>query len=285
MSQSVIQPLIFAFSDYRLFLRAWLQESKQTQPKLTFALVAADIGMQAPAFSKVINGDSDLTSDQAFLLCRRLRMNDDERAYFQLLLDHERSALSERKQELETARILMQRKHLNTPIRVATEDTQFVSEADRSAYFANPWAAIIHMYLTIPRYQVDVGSIGTQLQLPAGFLHSTLALLRRMGLAREFTPGKWTSIEHSVHSMDLAGLPAAHQLLFRSIALQRLSVLPLKERYGLSVVYSADEATNEASRQILINAVTEIHKLVTASTPTSVYQLSIDLFPWNEAKS
>lgn len=283
---------IFEYLDYRQFLRDWLQERRSQGEDLTFAQLAEDIGMQRPAFSKVLNGDSNFNTDQTYLLGKRLNLSLDEEAYLNLLLERERSGLAARKEELEESIFAFQRRHISTPIEVASKDTEFESERDRAAYFSSPWTPIIHVFLTIPKYQADVRKICEELDFPAEELERQLALLEKVGLISRVVSqdknGKrtehWMAAEKSIHSMDLSFLPAMQQLLFRSVSMHRLSVLPLTKRYGLSVAFSADGKCYEQARQILVKAVTEIHGLVSKSEPKQVFHLSLDMFPWEKSE-
>lgn len=268
---------IFEFSDYREYLR----QRVRNQDKITFAWVAAQARMQRPAFSKVMNGAVDLSSDQVFLIAEALSLSPDEAAYFELLVERERSGLSARKDAISEKIRKIQNRQVKTPTEIATSDTTFQSDADRVAYFTNPWAPLAHIFLTIPAYQAEPQKILRHLDISKGELTAILELLRRMGVVKKTNKGAWVTSEASVHSQDFA-LPTVQQLLFRAVQLQRLSVIPLSERYGLSVAFSSDEQTHEEARQILVKAVTKIHGLVSASPSKAVYHLNVDLFPWEK---
>lgn len=273
---------IFEYNDYRKFLRDWLQDQKTSQPQLTFAQVAADIGMQRPAFSKALQGDANFSADQVFNLCERLKLTEEEAEYFGLLVEQETTGLAKRRKFIRQKMRTMQKRQVVTPKALAFQEQVFMEEEDRVSYYSNPWASIIHIYLTIPEYQSQPKKIAKDLQLSEKEFTSHLALLERMKLIKNIGTEKWTATNTAVHSKDLSALPQLQQTLIKTVSLQRLSVLPLSERYGLCVTFSADEDVFEEMRQQLVKTVESFHKKVAAAESKRVYQLSIDLFPWSK---
>lgn len=271
---------IFEHSNYRDLLKAWLLHSKDDGEAVTGARLAEDIAMSRPAFSKASSGETQFTSDQAFLLSQRLGFSEEEADYFQLLVEIERTALEARKESLTTRRLALQKQHVSTPQEIGTSEAVFINEADKQAYFASPWAPLVHVFFTIPKYQGNPALLTEQLGIPSNELSSLISLLVRMKLLKEFEKGKWVTTDASIHSREYSALTTAQQMLGRAISMNRLSLIPLKERYGLSVTFSSDEKTYELSRQILVRAVAEMHALITDSAAEKVFQLSIDLFSW-----
>lgn len=276
---------IFEYDDYRSYLRALLQESQVEESSVTSQVLAQVFRIQGPAVSKILNGTLNLDADKAFLFSRHFRLSQEEEAYFSLLCSIENTSLQDRKNFLIEQRIEIQRQQVKTPKGIEAIAPQFRDPFDHAEYYANPWAPIVHIHLTISKYQINPDLIGEHIGLSKGQLDKVFSLLERVGLIRALPQGGFAATHQSVHAMDFSSLPRAQQILLRAISLERLSSQDLADRYGLSVTFSTDPETHEKCRQLLVSCVSEIHRLVQASGPQEVYQLTLDLFPWRQRTS
>lgn len=274
---------IYKYDNYQDFLKDIVAASTQEKNKANSAVSLANcLGVSSPTFSKMINGSLVLQEDHVYLLAQHLKLSEDESNYLSLLGEIQRSGLESRKKNLNLRRIEIQRQNHNTPQTLKTTQIDFENIQDEAQYYANPWAPIIHVYLTIPKYQADHSLLGKELGLSLIFIENTLDLLKKIGLVEKTTQGYWMPLTRSLHSSNLSYLTSAQQILTRAISLQRLSTQNLSDRYSLSVTFSTDPDIHEQCRRILIESVDRIHKLVINSKPEDVYHLTVDLFNWSQ---
>lgn len=78
---------LFAYSDYRLFLRDWYAEKKRTSKHFSLRMLAEKSGFKARDYLlRVMRGDRNLSLDGAGKLSRYLRFSEKQTEYFQTLV-------------------------------------------------------------------------------------------------------------------------------------------------------------------------------------------------------
>lgn len=271
---------IFEFTDLSEYLRSWMKEAKERNPKTTYASMAEQIQMQKSTFSKVLAGKYPLTSDQVFLLSRYLGLNEDETDFFYLLVEYQQSNLAVRREALLRKIIKIQKNKVKSASRLGAQNIMINDRSSQIDYFMSPFAAIVHVYLSVPKYQSQPEMIARELNITLQELNQTLVILEKLGLVERTHKNLWVSKQARVHIEDQAEPTRNQQLLLRAIALQRIAAIPLAERFGLSVTFSSEPKAIEESRQVLVRATQEIYEITKNTKSQSVYQINIDLFPW-----
>lgn len=274
--------IIYQFNDYKIYLREWLKYKKINNSRITFYQLAECIQVQKTTFSKILNGSAQLNSDQTYLLALEVCTTEEEQDYFHLLVEYAQTSLQKRKKNLEKKIQELQKERYVTAKVLNLTDLSFHSDEIQNEYFSNPYTALVHIFLTIPRYQNNIKLIAQDLNLEPTELQSILKLLEKIGLISKLKSNLYQVLHQHIQVKDVGYRVRSHQLLTHSIAQSRLATLNLKQRYGLCVSFSTDAKTIELCRQILIKAVQEISEQALTSKPESVYQLMIDFFPWTK---
>lgn len=273
---------IYQFTDYRLYLREWLRQKKKSSAGITFYYLAENIQVQKSTFSKILNGKGSFSSDQVYLLSKQVCNTSEEQEYFSLLVELEQTSLHHRKKSLESKIQEIQKERYTTSNVLKLRDLNFESDDFQNEYFNNPFTALVHVFLTIPKYQNNIKLISEDLNLDANEFQRVLELLVKLKLAVKVDSNSYKAQHEIIQIKDKGSRVRTNQLLIHSIALNRLATLNLNQRYGLCVSFSADVKTIESSRQILIQAVQKIADLTLHSKSENVYQLMIDFFPWSK---
>ena len=92
---------IYAYEDYRAFLRDSFLERKGSDPDFTHRKLAALGGFANPGFfNEVIKGRRDLTGEAANKFCRAFGWKENEADYFRLLVSHNQSRNPEEKDDI-----------------------------------------------------------------------------------------------------------------------------------------------------------------------------------------
>lgn len=274
--------MIYQFTDYKAYLREWLNQKKKNNSRVTFYKLAEEIQIQKTTFSKVLNGRANLTNDQAYLLALQVCASEEEKDYFYLLIEYAQTSIQKRKKDLEKKIQVLQRERYVTADSLSISDLTFNNDDVQNEYFNNPYIALVHIFLTIPKYQINVKLIAQELNLDLVELQNILKLLEKIRLISKVNANYYQVLKEHIQIKDRGNLVRSHQLLTHSIALSRMATLNLKQRYGISVSFSTDTKSIELCRQILIKAVHEISEIALKSKPESVHQLMIDFFPWSK---
>ncbi|MEQ1878334.1 MAG: TIGR02147 family protein [Bdellovibrionia bacterium] len=78
-------PQIFAYQDYRPFLRDWCAHLKQTQPGFSMRAVAREAGLASGYLPMVIAGKRNISADVLERLLPRLHLTVNQQSYFKVL--------------------------------------------------------------------------------------------------------------------------------------------------------------------------------------------------------
>jgi len=87
-------------NDYRSALRKALESRKKTDPKATYQNLAQAMRVQKSYLSKVLNQGAELSSDQLHLASKYLEFSEQQESYIELLLQHSRSVIPDRRTQI-----------------------------------------------------------------------------------------------------------------------------------------------------------------------------------------
>src|SRR5262245_46889647 len=104
---------LYSFQSYKLFLQSHLKARQALDAKFSFSWLADQAGVQRSYMSRVMKGQANLSSDQLYAAARALKLPPEERDYLLPLLEIDRCAVPERRQELEKTRDRLQQKKLS----------------------------------------------------------------------------------------------------------------------------------------------------------------------------
>lgn len=176
----------YSHCSYRDLLKSCLHARKLIDPSSSAQRLAEAARVQKSYFSKVLSGKADLNSDQLFLISQFLKWTDDELDFAQLLLERDRSSVSDRRKSLEARIQSVRRKHLKIAEHVSAQKADF-TETRLSEYYLDPWVQIVHVCLSIPRYAQDVRLLAHDLMVPEELIGrsiQTLVQLRMLKMHR-----------------------------------------------------------------------------------------------------
>lgn len=268
---------ILSLKSYREVIKAGLDRLKRTGYKGGFSQLSDATGIHRPYLSRVMGGHADLNADQAHAVCEFLGFDEGETEYTQLLLDYARATHPARKARLKTKIRSIRERELEIKTQLRAPEAAVGSVL---RYYLNPIYQIVHMYLTIPRFQSNPRLIAAQLNISPKQLEDTLSVLVAEGLVTQVKPGQFVSAKDAVHLPDDSPLCLSQQILVRARSLERLSTLGPKNSFRFSVTFSADEETYDGIRERFNRFLRELEPMVRAAPCENVYQLNFDLFPY-----
>ena len=86
-----VQTSIYNFTDYRSYLRAAIEEKVRKNPAFSLRAFARDAGLSPSHISRALSGQKRLSASAAHLISQSLVLNAREVAYFQTLIELEKS--------------------------------------------------------------------------------------------------------------------------------------------------------------------------------------------------
>lgn len=269
---------IFEMRDHREILKALINSRKSEG--YSFSKLATTIGVQKTYVSRVINNEACWSSDQAFAICNEFNFNEDEVDYFCLLIEEERCGLDIRSKHIKKLLKTLRRKHLRTEMSI---QAQVVESKDQlsAEYFADPYHSLVHVYLTIPKYQKTLSILSTTVGISLDHLMKIIQRLEGLGVIKYDKKNDTVAvIQTSIHSPSGTPQIQAHQELFRAFALDRLHRCNEEQKNGFTVVFAGDKNLQESIWAEFLKFLEKTEKLAKSTSPENVYYLQFDLFPW-----
>lgn len=273
---------IFEEISYRKIIRKAVEERKSLEPEFNFQAMASFVGIQKSYLSKVVAGSADLNSDQLFLVCEYLRFDQNQRKYMALLLEHERSYVKVRKEQLlaeirEVQGLYRETKeHLHAP--KAGDEIKGLSD-----YYLDPINQIVHICLSIPRYAEAPAQLSKDLGVGNKRVSEALSQLERLGIISRENK-KIRILLDDIHLPRESSVYRAWRNSIKLLSIKRLDELDTKSAYSFAVSFSANEEVRDRIQSRFLDFLKQIEGLVKSAPSQGAYQMSFDLFPWTEVR-
>jgi len=272
---------IYSYSDLRDLITDLVKFRQAKGEKITFERLAQAARVQKAHISNVLKGRASFQPDQVYLICQELNLSSEERHYSLLLLEHERSGLQERKNELFKEIENFQQKHLQTEQHIQALAKNANYEKSFPDYYLDPLHQIIHIAISVDRFSRDPEALAEGLGFPKVKVLAALDNLKKHGFIIE-KQGRFVNLHKKIHLKSSSPLYPAWRFQLQNLALARARMLPTKNTYGFSAAFSADLSTFRKIQSKILEMLKEVESDVSVAPPDQVYHFSIDLFPWSE---
>lgn len=269
---------IFKFLDYRDYLRTEINERKKKDPTINYKNIAESVRVQTPFISKVINLHAHFSSDQCFLVCRYLNLENDELAFFNLLHSYQTTGIHERKDFL--LKKINDLKSKNTGAKEILKDFEPKNRVPIE-FRVDPLLHIVKIGLSIPRYNENLNLLAKDTGIPIKKIESEIDKLIQTGIAERKDSGFIILEKNMVISKNERGFEAWFQQL-RSIGVFKYLILPDDQKFSLIGVFSGDDQVKEYIQSGMVELMTDARKFCTDRPKENIYQFSFDIFNWSK---
>ena len=271
---------LFTLLDYKKIIRECLQEKKQVSARYTFEKMAKYCGVQKTYLSRVLNNDhSHLNQDQLYNAAQYLGLATHERRYLSLLRDWQLSGSPNRKVELEQEIDAFQKKQLQSQSYLKAKKVD--QSMAFSEYYLNSNMMLVHMFLSIPRYQKNLDKIAFRLKISRKSLDSLIVSLKSLGLIIETADGAYQATNENTHLPSSSPIFKSYRVMQRIKSMERIQALEGDNSYNFSVTFTSNEAARLQIKKKFLDFLKDIEELVGESSDEEVYQLNFDLFDWS----
>lgn len=226
-----------------------------------------------------MHGKADLNTDQLFLVSQFLQFNDSEGFYMQLLLEYARTGLKARKETLLREIRQIQTQHLDTKEHLKPRTG--VLNDDAAAYYLDPQIQIIHICLSIPRYQKDLSLLANNLKLPISKLAVAINKLEQMHLIARTKDGVKLLVEN-IHLPKHSPIYKSWRNQLKLMSIGRIDSIADDHAYSFSVAFSASEDIRTEIQSRFLAYLKSIEDLVSGGPQEEAYQMSFELFSWTK---
>lgn len=264
--------LIFEFSDYKRFLRYFIEQ----QPKRGRGLIKAmaeHLDADPSQVSQVLSGSKDFTEEHALLLCQFVGLNDLETEYFLTLIKIERSGTALLAEHYRKKRDKLKAESLNLSKRVNHD--RILSDYEKSVFYSSYIYSAIRLSTSIGEGKT-IGEVCELFQVSREKAAGILRFLSETNLCKEENGRYQMGTQHTHIERDSPFLTRHHHN-WRIKALHRTDALSEQELQFTGPV-SIGENEFQEIRELLVEAVNKALKKVKASEPTALACLLIDWF-------
>ena len=263
---------LWSTTDYRAFLREWLETERKLRSAVSLRWMAHNLSMDPSLVSKILAQERHLSHSRVQPVCDLLKLEGDEAEYFRMLV-HYAKAKSHREAQACFARMAELRSISPVPL----DDVQVTY-----------WESWIHVAL---RSLLACGTFGDEWERIGSRLRPRqsarkaregILLLERIGLAFKDDDGFWRARDAFLRDGSPAQAPMVRHFHRQSLllALESIESLPkdVRDLSSLTVSLPADGYPR------LVEMVRDFRTRVLATVagmrdPDRVYQLSFQLVP------
>jgi len=264
-------PDIYAYLDYREFLRDHYQARKERDAFFSYRHMAQKTGVDAGWIAKVLSGQEHLSQRSLAAFAKLCRLGPRECEYFNALV-----ALSKAKGTQERAKAFERAMALKSPSRSTVGEKLL-------AYYGRWWHAPVRSLLAILGKRATPERIREALRpvVPLQEVEASIRLLKDLGLVRK-TPSGWELVDAFVTSPPTGAKAAvrAYQAATMDLAKEALETIPPELRDISSLTLSFEEADLPLVRERLAAVRDSLIQLSSDSEhPDAVYQVNMQVFP------
>jgi uncharacterized protein (TIGR02147 family) len=274
---------IFSESNYRQILREVVEERKSIDGKFNFQAIGESTRIPKSYISKVTTEKAHFNCDQLCAICEYLGFNEIQIRYMMLLLELERCTQKKRKDILSRDVGAIRDKALDSTEHIKAKSDKLSDESLRD-YYIDPLNQIVHICLSIPRYQKEPQRLAADLRLSLTELRVIIERLEALNVI-EHSNGKIKTIVKSIHlpKSSPAYKPWRNQL--KLLCMDRLNRDARADDYSFSVTFSATPKTRNKIKSEFLDLLKRVEETAQNSDLEESYQMSFDLFSWTERKA
>jgi len=264
---------IFAYSDYRLFLKDSYIARKEQEAKFSFRFIAKEAGFKSSSyFLKIINGNRDISLDLALRLAEVFRLRKQEKEYFELLV------------QFNQAKTHSEKKYFYEKLGVFRKSKAKVIAPDEFEIFENWHYVAIRELLSFHPFKGDHQALGSKLipSITAAEAATAVQLLERLGFIRKTAHGGYQKADPVISTgTEWQAMSVANfQLQSLELARQAFENMPREARDISTLTLSISKEVLEQVKIRLKKCREEILELSRDERGVDrVFQLNLQFFP------
>lgn len=263
---------VFEFGHYKDFLRTWLQNQPHNGRGLKSKL-ATSLRCRLAYLSRVLNGDADLSPEQALRVAHFVGLASIEARYFRLLVDLGRAGNAELRDAIQVDIETLKKTAYSTKERLRL-DQPLDSDAE-NAYYASWHISAVHIALTIPELD-SVDRLSKALRLPREKINQIVTTLIQCGLVAD-RGGKLSVIKSLMHGDPKGSSARRHLSSWRQKAIEAVQFYE-PENFHYSGVVSLSHADFNNIRKLFAESIERAALTIKTSKEETLAAMNIDWF-------
>lgn len=269
---------LYDFLSYKKYLN-YYGEKRWPKKRGFRSALAREISCQPSYMTAVLDGNSDLSLEQAEAANLFLHHSQTEAEYFLTLVDYERAGTPALRARIRRRMEKQQSEQSNLSLRLQHQDV--LPEEAKSRFFSSWTYATILTCLDVPRLRRP-DQIARALGLSQALVMENLDFLESTGLV-ERKADQYRTGKIDIHLDKKSPLILQHHSGFRARALHNIH--DAKETdFHYSLVCSVSHEDAQKIFQRVVNEMSEIQKIRVPSKPETVYGLNLDFYKLEKVK-
>jgi len=264
-------PSVFAYSDYRSFMRDAFAEKKASS-RFSWREFAKRAGYASPVFLKLVSEEKSSLSEEGIeRVGLALGLTDREQEFFRLLVPFTHEKDNKKKQKL-----------FNEMRRIAATCKSHILEANLYDYYNEWYHSVIRELAPNVSSEAEISKLLTP-KIPAPQVKASIALLLKLGLLEKDSSGKYHQTDKHVTTGESISSMAVrkHHENMGTLAVAALEAVSKDERDISGITMGLSKDGFEAVKAELANFRRRIKEIAVQneSEEESVYRINLQLFP------
>ena len=263
---------IFNFSDYRAYLKAWLEEAREARTS-NLTRLAERLGVHTSFLAHVLGGTKNLSFEQATELCDCLEHTNLEREYFFAILQIERAGSAKLKKYWNEKKhvILLDRQKLKSRVGAHHE----LSAEDRAIFYSS-WIYVAVFVATAIEEGQSLDQIADRFGLSRDKAQIILTFLVQTGIC-ELHGSIYKMGKSVVYLTNDSPLVVKHHTNWRMRAIQKMDTREDQEIFFTSPM-SMSNSDFQKIRDLLSKSIQSALEICKDSNAEDIVCLNIDFF-------
>ena len=253
--------------DFRYYIRTWARARGRGE----FRKISLALNMHTTLISQILNGKKCLTEEQASQLCVYMGLTQLETDCFLKLIQIERAGTENLKNIYK--RQLQEIRTQATEVRSRVPESKELNEQDRALFYSSWQYSLVRLLTSIEHFQT-APEIAQRLNLSISRAQEILDFLTSRGLCKE-AHGRYMRTEKNTHIEAHSSLVVRHHQNWRNKSIEfQERITP--EDLVFTAPVSISKKDVPKIRTILLDAISDIAKLIELSSSEEVVYLGID---------
>lgn len=272
-------PDVFAYNDYRAFLRDWFDWKKGINRRFSYRVLGEKVGFKSASFfSQILQGKSNISLEMIHRFASIVGLDRRETEFFEALVLHDQAkTLVEEKRQLD--RLLELRPEAISKL-----------ERDRCEFLEAWYHGVVWQLLETLEVREDLADLAASLTPPISIADAegSLALLERLGMARRDRDGRWRQLDPilSVSSGVPRSITRRFYLSLNRLAGEAHDRFEREDRNLSWVTLAVSDTKRDEIVQEIRAFRRHLVELARRDTsPQDVHQLLIQLFPLSRTRA
>ena len=268
-------PSIFAYSDYRAFIRDAFAE-KKASCRFSWREFAKRAGYASPVFLKLVSEEkSSLSADGIERVGLALDLTDKEQEFFRLLVPFTHETNNSKKQKL-----------FNEMRNIAAVCKNHIVEANLYDYYKEWYHSVIRELAPNVSSEGEISKLLVP-KIPLPQVRASIALLLKFGLLEKNPNGKYSQTnKHLSTGENISSMAIRkHHENMGTLAVAALEAFSKEERDISGITMGLSKEGFEAIKAELANFRRKIKEIAVQSEQEeeSVYRINLQLFPLSKS--